>query len=229
MEHLQAETLFSFLPQVFQQIKINLTLRKMEKLRKINKKLFLRFTTNTYSLKKSTFLLLIIALYSCNASRGKTVLYTDISQYSNSLGPKNFYIVDTINIENPVIVITRNDHAFILSKEELANYDGKEDFFYKNENIFIYGSEIPFGLPSEFYLNSLIKTNCEEYLERNKNMKYKNIQDVREFKKNPVFFLFILVRADYYHQLYTGFHTHARYKLKYDKFSYYKVATPCCS
>lgn len=78
----------------------------------------------------------IISLLSISCASEKDFFERTPYEYEN--GQKNLYIVDTIQIKNPLIVWTKSNHEFICSEEVFNDYNGKESFFFNNPYVYIY-------------------------------------------------------------------------------------------
>jgi hypothetical protein len=160
-------------------------------------------------------------LLSCVSKKG--IPFADILEYASMEGYKNLYIVDTIQIEAPVIFFTKSGYRFVMSKKYFDSYSGSEKTLFKTNNAFLVG-DFPIGLPLSFYKNSGKEIDCSVEKFR---IKKKGIQETC-YKINPDYFILMLVNGDYYNQAFCGIDGPPAVKDKRKTFNYYKVVMPVC-
>ncbi|MDR0824395.1 MAG: hypothetical protein LBN74_04830 [Prevotella sp.] len=170
---------------------------------------------------------------SCTSDRG--VLISNIPKYKNKEGYKNFYFVDTIYIDNPIFVFSKNENEFVMSKSVYALYNGKEDFLLYRPDVFFVSDNLPMGgIPTKMFDQLILHSRhyCWE-MESKDNLtwmkeKKKGISRCYTYKKQPEYFLLYLIRGDYYNQVYTGLDGPSVINFKRNKYNYYKIVIPVC-
>ena len=175
--------------------------------------------------------LLCFIVSSCAIDKG--IDFKDIPQYRNSDGHKNCYLVDTIFINNAIIVEAKDITSFIMDEKVFKQYNGKTSFFYTHPDVYLFtwwenglrGDVIPWYANSCLTQNLLSETDC--------NNKYK-LRTWRILQKTDKM-LFILINWDYYNRMCVPLYdlekkikVESNLKLKNLKFSYYKLAVPLC-
>lgn len=63
--------------------------------------------------------------------------------YANQDGYKSLYVVDTIQIDDPVSVLTKSGYCFVMSHQAFNSFNGKEKL-YLNERMFFIRVEITY-------------------------------------------------------------------------------------
>jgi hypothetical protein len=164
----------------------------------------------------------IFLLLSCISEKG--IAFSDIPQYKNDDGRKNFYTVDSIHIDSPIIVITKEGYEFTMSKRIFDTYNGRKNFFFSHPEVYLLKRHYPIGVPDETP-DEII--GCYDYSKATLINK-KGIKKTLSYKVEPDYFILALVNGDYYNYVYGGFHTPPILELKNMKFSYYKVVIPVC-
>jgi hypothetical protein len=178
-------------------------------------------------IKKILYLSLILLLsYSCTSKR-EGIYIADLPKYENEEGYKSLYIVDTIKIKEPIRVFTKKGYQFIMEKKVFESYNGKEDFFFNHSGIFLMETDLPMALPSSIFSKYAHGSDCLEYAVLSSKKK-KGINNIYSFRKSPNYFLIILIRGDYYNEVYTGIDGPPTLNIKINKLPYYRVAIPCC-
>ena len=174
-------------------------------------------------------ILFVSSIYSCKSKQTHVNLndYKSI-EYENGNKSKNLYIVDTFYIEKPVIVETIDGYGFIMPKVVYDNYqENNNSYFFNNENVYLYKYELPFFIPSDLFLKNTKSTPCLTQTEG--IPKKKNILSSRQYIDESIKFQLVLIRGDYYNEVYTEIGGSPILNLSNNKFSYYRVAIPICS
>lgn len=82
-------------------------------------------------MKKNSFIIPIIILLICSCSLSKKGKYIkDIPTFQNIDNSKNLYVVDTINIKNPILIESKEGHPFIMPDKALDRLEIKKEFWY---------------------------------------------------------------------------------------------------
>ena len=147
--------------------------------------------------------------------------------YVNQDGYKSLYVVDTIQIDDPVSVLTKSGYCFVMPHQAFSSFNGKEKTLFKREDVFLLELRLPIYIPSELY-NKYILSNSYSYLNDRIPLKSdkKKVKELMSFGRQPDFFLLVLIRGDFYNRVYTGLDGPPTLELENEKFSYYKVAIP---
>lgn len=172
-------------------------------------------------MEKGILLCLIIfltVLVSCNRNLFDTN-YTGPDNY------KNFYLVDTIIIKQPVIISSEKiGGRFVISKSLLAKFKDTKKFFQRPD-VFLLGFDLYFDLPRNDYKRFHYPDYGNCTLE---NIPYR-AKDVElyKFKKTPKYFLLGLINVNYYN---TKHNSEDYYPIreKGQKLNYYKIVYPLC-
>lgn len=176
-------------------------------------------------MKKNIYLMVfILSLSSCASKKG--VYISDIPQYNTSMGYKNLYIVDTIEIKEPIRFFTKNGYEFIMPKKHFDDFSGSEKELFENENAFLVGG-LPIGLPSQFYVDDKRNHLCSE--EKMLNTLNNAIQTAYYYNEQPDYFILLLVNGKYFNFAFIGIDGASIIKDKKVNFSYYKVVIPICN
>ena len=56
--------------------------------------------------------------------------------YANCSGYKSLYVVDTIQIDDPVSVLTNSGYCFVMSKQAFDSFSGNEDSLFKRPDYY---------------------------------------------------------------------------------------------
>ncbi|MDR0230154.1 MAG: hypothetical protein LBI72_13995 [Flavobacteriaceae bacterium] len=153
-------------------------------------------------------------------------------EYKGEPNYNSFYIVDTIKIENPIVVsISGGRGVYVLSEKTLKEYKSHEEFINRPD-VFVYGgSDLYLLLPiSEYGKYRFRKIESKECIGTIKSAYSPNEEiSVYRFKNEIDTFLLSLINANYYYQKYNGFHTsYAWYKEINYKRVYYRIVFPYC-
>ena len=180
--------------------------------------------------KISIFFVLLFGLSSCVIPKR---LY-DLN-YKGEPNHKNFYVVDTIQIEDPVVIYFRG--RFVCSRKILNSPNLKFDKkFFKRPDVFIFSNNLGYDLdniiedyfkyPYPDYGNCSIEMKFQ-ILKNDKNDK--NVIYLREFKNQPAYFILGLINANYYNMKHADIEGgwHPIYS-KDPKISYYRIVYPLC-
>lgn len=157
-----------------------------------------------------------------------------------SKGNDLIFFIDTININNPVIVQPtgyRTAHQFIMPDSTLAKYNESMDFLIDNPNVFILAddvSSLALGLltNNEMYKYWLLGDG-NEFESEKVAFKSKRIE-VYRYTAQPDYYLLMLVRGDIY--IHQTEHVLVEYnvlpagkkRLEFKvPYGYYKIVVPC--
>lgn len=161
---------------------------------------------------------ILILMFSCTSK-----MYD--GEYLGEENYRNFYIVDTIKILDPIRVYSSKfGGQFIVSKANLKNYKRSAEFFTR-PNVFFLGTD----LYRDLTVNEVKKTNYPDnggctFVKS--LIKFEDLE-VYEFKNKPKQFLFGLINANYFytkHNSYDSFKS----RVKNPKITYYKIVYPLC-
>ena len=133
--------------------------------------------------------------------------------YANCSGYKSLYVVDTIQIDDPVSVLTNSGYCFVMSKQAFT---------------FLLNEYLPMSVSIELF-RKYVLANSFSYFDFLIPIEFdkKGIKDLKIFTRKPDYFLLVLIRGDYYNGAYTGFDGPPTINLRNNKFSFYKIAIPC--
>ncbi|MGZ3776218.1 MAG: hypothetical protein ACXVJB_05265 [Mucilaginibacter sp.] len=153
--------------------------------------------------------------------------------YKGEPNYEQFYVVDTITIENPVrIYSSRYGGTFIVSKATLKEYNGKKDFFYRPD-VFIYGDEFYVDLPLKNFKRYKYpddgRCTFEKWQQKDSDLTFQVLSPT------PKKFILGLISANHFYKKHIAFDGHQfvypekNYKLLYNKLIYYKIVYPMCN
>ena len=173
-------------------------------------------------MKKFSIFLSLFLLYSC-------VIHKPIydSFYEGEPNYKSIYVVDTIKIEDHVIISSKYGR-FVIARKILDEPNLKIDKnFYKRPDVFILVDELWFDYVNDYYKYPY--PDSEKCSIEFKNKMQGNGLYLYEYKNKPTYFILCLINANYYNR---------KYKLidgisylidsKDQKTSYYKIVYPLC-
>ena len=148
--------------------------------------------------------------------------------YANQDGYKSLYVVDTIQIDDPVSVLTNSGYCFVMSKQAFDLFSGNEDSLFKRPDTFLLNEYLPMSVSIELF-RKYVLANSFSYFDFLIPIEFdkKGIKDLKIFTRKPDYFLLVLIRGDYYNGAYTGFDGPPTINLRNNKFSFYKIAIPC--
>lgn len=148
--------------------------------------------------------------------------------YANQDGYKSLYVVDTIQIDDPVSVLTNSGYCFVMSKQAFDSFSGNEDSLFKRPDTFLLNEYLPMSVSIELF-RKYVSANSFSYFDFLIPIEFdkKGIKDLKIFTRKPDYFLLVLIRGDYYNGAYTGFDGPPTINLRNNKFSFYKIAIPC--
>ena len=66
--------------------------------------------------------------------------------YANCSGYKSLYVVDTIQIDDPVSVLTNSGYCFVMSKQAFDSFSGNEDSLFKRPDTFLLNEYLPMSV-----------------------------------------------------------------------------------
>lgn len=152
-----------------------------------------------------------------------------LSQNLSDPKPMDFYVVDTITINNPVVFYKSNQSGKFISDIKVIN--GEQCNLKKvilKENVYIFGRDF-YWFANDSYLMEKYHYpdygNCEFKADY-----FKNIKGIvyRKFKKEPKKFVLALINVAYYNDMATAYGENESVFKKYDKPLYYKIVFPLC-
>ena len=144
--------------------------------------------------------------------------------YKGEPNHKSFYIVDTIQIEDPVRIFSKKfGGPFVCDRSKLKEYKENKDFFL-SPDVFILGFDIYYLLRLEEFEKYYYPGygNCEEYQIESK---YNDLY-VQDYKSKPEFIL-CLINANYYHIKHAT-EIYFNIPIKNSKIVYLKLVFPLC-
>jgi hypothetical protein len=172
----------------------------------------------------------LILFFATSCATDKGMSFSDIPAYESKEGYKNFYFVDTIQINDPIGVFSKDGNEFVMSKRVYDLYNGKEDFLLYRPDVF-FTNDLPMGIPPKIYDQWLSHSKYSCWEKDNLTWmteKTKGISRSYTYKQQPEYFLLYLIRGDYYNQVYCGIDGPKAINFKSNKYNYYKVAIPIC-
>lgn len=152
-----------------------------------------------------------------------------LSQSVDEPGKMNFYVVDTITINDPIVFYKENQSGlFIGDKNEIESFNlRKMKNLISKKNIFIYSSEFYKHLPIEEFDNY----NYPDYGSCKFEKEYfKDIKGIvyRKFKSNPTKFILALINASFYDRKNTTYGLKPTVFRGFEKEIFYKIVFPIC-
>lgn len=172
------------------------------------------------------FVFFTVCFLSCRHQKS-SVPYSDSYYdvfYKGEENYKQFYIVDTIKIENPVIVWSKlHGGPFVMGKSKLDEYSDNLDFF-KGPDIFIYWPDLYFFLDQD-QIELIDYKNSGGCIENKREIVRENLW-VSEFSGKPIFILG-LSNANHYHRIRRS-ENYFKISLENPKYFYIKIAFPLC-
>lgn len=162
--------------------------------------------------------ILFIGLSSCNKN------LFDFS-YKGTTNYKNFYLVDSITIDNPIIINSyKIGGRFVISKSLLSEFVNNKDFFQRPD-VFLLGDNLYMDLvPSDYkIINYPDDGNCK--IKRTLSA-FKDVE-IYEYEHRPSHFILGLVNVNYYNVKHNAENYYQICKKK-PKISYYKIIYPLC-
>lgn len=181
-------------------------------------------------------IIIIISFFtiSCSTIKFDDDEYIEANAYVNEQGYKYWYEVDSIHIQNPVIVCSTKGGCFVMSYETLSQYNGKQNFFLDRPDVYLYQNSYGFGMYNNLSNNALdVVTHCAGMSVLNKEIKC--IKRIYKLKRTPDYFILFLIRGDYYSKefnlLYDAVSKEGIFPpllFKDKKYYFYKMAIPIC-
>jgi hypothetical protein len=171
--------------------------------------------------------------YSINLCIFSVILFSSCNKNivdSNFTGKNNYktgYIVDSINIDDPVrIESLKYGGMYIISKSTLSSFRNNRSFFLRPD-VFIFGGDFYWDLP----LNDYPKYKYPDYgncIFVKSDIKIEGLA-IYEFQKEPCFFILGLINVKYYNQKHNSFDVKNNIiREKNEALIYYKVVYPLC-
>lgn len=140
--------------------------------------------------------LIIILAITC----GCNIVRYDIN-YKGESNYKNYYIVDTISIKNPIRITSNKfcNRMFVTGDSVLKNFDNNIEFFHRPD-VFLYEIDLYRIIEYNDILNSKIKLpSCDVYRETGE---FKNVE-LYKFNVEPRFIL-CMMNLNYYNIKYNS-------------------------
>lgn len=147
----------------------------------------------------STMLILLFLVVSCKSSRG--VVDFD---YSGEPNYDSFYLVDTIKIDNPIVISSEKfGGRYVVSRATLEKYDNKREFFSRPD-VFVYGDDFYRVLPLKNYNRYAYPKydECDKFVQDFEIVKGLYVYS---FKQDSLTFLLGFINANYYYKAHIGF------------------------
>lgn len=172
--------------------------------------------------RNGVYLFVLFLIFSCKS------IDLDYPDYANRSGYKSLYVVDTIQIDNPVSILTKSGYCFVMSKQAFDSFKGNEDSLFKLPDTFLLHDYLPMSVSTKLF-HKYVLANSFSYFDFPIPMEFdkKGVKYLRIFTRKPDYFLLVLIRGDYYNGAYTGIDGPPTINLRNNKFSFYKVAIPC--
>ena len=139
---------------------------------------------------------------------------------------RNFYIVDTIKIVNPVRIHSdKFGGQFIVSRDSIKNYKRRIDFFYQ-PYVYLLGDDIFRASDPKDWSTIKYPDNGGCNFEKSK---LENIElEIYEFNNETTVFILGLISARYYFEKFNSYNSFNFEKKNYIN-SYIKIVYPLCS
>jgi len=171
-----------------------------------------------------SYVFLFILLNSC-ISTETGVPTSELIEYITKEKSKSVYVIDTIQIDNPVRFFTKKGYQFVMSQKAYQSYSGKEGSLFQRPDAFLTERLLPVALSPEVFdrYDFTGSPYCSEHYILYPKKKG-GIREIYSYSREPDFFLLILIRGDYYNKVYAGLGKSLQTKSSV----YYKVAIPCC-
>lgn len=171
----------------------------------------------------SIILMFLFLVVSCKSSIG--VVDFD---YSGEPYYDNFYLVDTIKIEEPIVISSEKfGGRYIISRATLEKYDNKREFFSRPD-VFVYGDDFHQVLPYKEHTRYAYPKydECDKFVQDFEIIKGLYVYS---FKQDSLTFLLGFINANYYYKTHSGFHVNIPDYREYDyKRNFYKIVFPYC-
>ena len=162
-----------------------------------------------------------VVLTSCSSKNG---IYD--TSYKGESNYKNFYVVDTIKLENPIII---NCHGKkVVCSKELLSKVKIDKMFFNRPDVFILGVDLYYDLNPNDYKRYHYPDygSCEEVI-----LDISTNKDITAYKytKESVRFILCLINANYYNKKHSTLDS-AWYRIVNNdqKNSFYKIVYPLC-
>lgn len=175
-------------------------------------------------MKHLAYFTLMVLFLGSHAAKGEEIIYDDkcFDIYQFSDGSFSIYLVDTIQITNPVLVEVEPHYiTFVMPEKTLAKYDGRgEDFFLQQDNAYLYmtywyapvksrafklywkDQHEAFQSQCDLYLNMVPPDDYEINLCNLSNSE--KIYKCFKYEEGTYDFYFLLIRGGFYNDLHNG-------------------------
>lgn len=184
-------------------------------------------------MKQLIYLSILCCLfYSCSINKGSDF---DSRAHTQSSGRKSCYLVDTIFIENAIIVRAKDNNIFIMAEKVFEQYNGKTSFFYTHPDVYFFDCNwMGFTLPGICIPDNIITcSSASQYSEAD----YSNRHKLATYRilYEPHKMLLVLINGPRYNSLCVGLNERVTQKdrirplrLRNLEFSYYKMVILAC-
>jgi len=164
--------------------------------------------------------IILILIFSLLSSCSKNIFD---SNYKGENNYKNFYIVDTITIENPILT-SYYGGRFVFSRQLLEKTKINSDFF-KRPDVFLLGFDLYYDMNPRDYkrYNYQDDGNCKT----KKVVSNQKHIEIYEYTNNPVRFILCLINVNYYNVKHNA-ENYYQICIKDQKNSFYKIVFPLC-
>jgi len=172
-------------------------------------------------MKRGKILLILIffvGLVSCNKNLFE-INYKGANNY------KNFYLVDSIVIDNPIIISSyKVGGRFVISQSLISEFVNNKGFFQRSD-VFLLGDNL--------YMD-LVPIDYKKYsYPDDGNCKIKKIQSnskgvkMFKFENKPKYFILGLINVNYYNVKHNA-ENYYQIRERNQKINYYKIVYPLC-
>lgn len=175
-------------------------------------------------LSKVSFLIFLMFLI-CTSCKLRKVYNPDF-EYMGEANYHNFYIVDTITIESPVVMYIKNGW-FVFSKELLFKGLKLDYAFTMRPDVFLIEFEMPIMRYNE---NSISYIYLDDGGCDINNWLRSEVDDNQffEFKEKDIQFILGLMNVNFHNRKYNSLHGNYLINFKEQKSSYFKIVFPLC-
>lgn len=163
--------------------------------------------------------ILFISFNSCNKN-----LFD--SYYKGENNYKSFYVVDSIIIDNPIIISSHIfGGRFVISKSILKEFQNNRKFLLRPD-VFLLGDDLYMDLTKDNYK----KYSYPDYGNCKLKKSETEIKDVEvyEYINKPAYFILGLINVNYYNIKHNS-ENYYQIRERNNKINYYKIVYPLCN
>lgn len=167
---------------------------------------------------------------SCSSIKDDYIIPT----YINNENYKNCYIVDTINIENPIrFYTTAREYVMSEDKFETYRFSNNDNDLLINPYTFLYAKDFPMIIRDFINFDQLFDEKYPAINSKIYDAGYEIFNNDKgifayKFKNEPDFFVLLFIRADYYNLSYIAIDGGmAGLKTNRKGYMYYRLVIPC--